>query len=259
MRTLQLLTVLAVLLLIAGCASSGGSADDATAAPSLADEIVARHVEALGGRDNLRGITSRVMEGTVYVPAAGMSFPLTLQYERPMKMRTVVDVSAMGMEIISAYDGETAWSLNPMVTRQPQKLSGAAASSVRAQALVDGLLFDAVTADRRLEYLGEAVVRDEPAYQFRVTTADSSVHTVYLDAVTYLEVKSTGKTVDPSTGGLADYEAYTSDYREVNGVMAPFEIAVFMNGQEAQRVTIDEVRVNEDIDDALFAFPGGDE
>jgi len=50
-------------------------------------------------------------------------------------------------------------------------------------------------------------------------------------------------------------ETYLSDYQEVDGMMIPCFIEVKMNGQTAQKIILQEVELNPELDDLIFSRP----
>ncbi|MBK6948702.1 MAG: hypothetical protein IPH16_12200 [Haliscomenobacter sp.] len=74
-----------------------------------ADEIVAKYFDVTGGIDKWRALKTTKMTGTM--SAQGMDFSAIMFNAPPNKMR--VDVSIMGQNLVQAYDGTTAWWINP--------------------------------------------------------------------------------------------------------------------------------------------------
>ena len=75
-----------------------------------ADEVISKSIEALGGLEKWKSFTTS--KSTATMSMQGFEFPATLINAAPNKMR--VDVSVMGQNIVQAYDGTTAWMLNPL-------------------------------------------------------------------------------------------------------------------------------------------------
>jgi hypothetical protein len=85
---------------------------DAATLPS-ARSIIDRHVEAVGGRKALAGHKSMKMQGTMNLPANGMSGKIELMAARPNKTVTRVSIPGVG-DIEDGFDGTRGWSVNPM-------------------------------------------------------------------------------------------------------------------------------------------------
>jgi hypothetical protein len=127
---------------------------------------------------------------------------------------------------------------------------------MKDQANFDGLLTNYKANGHELEYQGEAMVREKPTHKIKVMREKYPDVLVYLDAESYLEVKSEGEGVNPQTGGTVIMETYMSDYRPVNGVMLPHAMEVVMGGTPFQTVTFGSIDANVEIDNDLFEIPG---
>ena len=212
--------------LVAGCASSAGVTDSGSmgAAPSpisMEQELIDQYIATQGGRETLQAVESLQMTGEVYMPVAGMSMPITIIQKRPSKMHVQVDVTAMSMQVVNGFDGETAWTSNPM-QGGTQKLGGEQLRNFKEQADIDGLLVNYAEKGYTVEFVGEEEVKGAIAKKLQVMRPDSSMLYVYLDNESHVEVKLESESTNPMTGATAMVETYLSDYREVEGMMRPF-------------------------------------
>src|SRR5688572_33360016 len=92
-----------------------------TAVAQTADEIVEKHLAALGGRAALGKLTSRAITGTITVstPAGEFSGPIEVFNQAPNKSRTVIklDLTAVGvgqMTIDQRFNGITGYAMDPL-------------------------------------------------------------------------------------------------------------------------------------------------
>ena len=246
-------------LLLGACKSaemtSDGGATSTSAAPmTMEQQLVAKHVEANGGMATLQAVQSVHMDGEVYMPMAGMSMPMTITVKRPSKMRADIKIPSMGMEVKSGFDGETAWSDNPMQGGL-QKLPADQTLQYKEQADLDGILVNHEAKGYSVEYAGEAEIKGTPTQKLKVLRPDSSEIFVYLNAETFLQVKVESEAPHPMTGSMAKVETFLSDYRPVDGVPMPYSMEVLMDGETFQTFTFSEITANVEIDDAIFMYP----
>jgi hypothetical protein len=75
--------------------------------------IVDRHIKAIGGRDAVLAHKSMHATGTLSIPSSGISGPVDIYGAAPDRVLVRTSVSGIG-EIVDAYDGTHAWSINPM-------------------------------------------------------------------------------------------------------------------------------------------------
>jgi hypothetical protein len=87
----------------------------AQAAAELPDarSIVDRHIKAVGGRQAILAHKSMHANGTLSIASSGMSGPVEIYGAAPDSSMVKTSVPGIG-EIVDAYDGTHAWSINPM-------------------------------------------------------------------------------------------------------------------------------------------------
>ena len=217
------------------------------------DDLVARHIEAKGGLDNLQAIQSLKWTGSSEIMGENIAY--TLYQKRPNRVRTKMDMASMG-EMTSGYDGETAWSINPMQGGGAQVMPEGQAGQIINQADIDGMLVGYKDKGITLDLVGEEEVQGSNAYKLKVTRANGPDIHLFLDASSYLIVKQESEGQDFQSGGTITIESFLTDYREVDGVMFAFaQETEIGGGQFTWKVEYSDVEVNGEMDDALFAMP----
>src|SRR5262249_17720650 len=89
------------------------AAKTTTVEPSV-DQILDKYVQAIGGRQAVGKITSRVTKGTVEVSTMGVKGEVEIFAKAPNKKLTIQKLSGVG-QILDGYDGKIGWSQNPMM------------------------------------------------------------------------------------------------------------------------------------------------
>jgi outer membrane lipoprotein-sorting protein len=225
-------------------------------APSV-DDLVAKNVAARGGADKLKAIQSLKVSGTMSAPN-GMQLPLIITIKRPGMMR--MEMNLQGAEIVTAFDGVNAWAINPMMGSNEPKLSTPEESknvANNAETFVDGPLFDYKSKGSKIEYAGKEDVNGSPAYKLKVTNKQGMAMDVYVDAKSYLEVRSTGKV--SQAGQEMEVDSYPSDYRPEGGVLMAHTIDSKVNGTPMMKMSMTKVEVNVPTNDAVFKMPAAPE
>ncbi|HMB90857.1 MAG TPA: hypothetical protein VKP65_08420 [Rhodothermales bacterium] len=232
-------------------------AGPAQAQDKKADEIVSKHLEALGGVDNIKSLQSIKQIGEVSMPMMGMVMPMMVYQERPDKVRSEVEVNANGteMEIISGFDGTVAWTINPMQGGGVQDLPEDQRGPLDYLSDMDGPLVDYADKGNTIEYIGEEETAGVNMHKIKLTQADSTETFLFFDPETHLQIKSVSEAPNPMTGANAQVEMMFSDYREIENILYPFHIEIKVDGQVFQQVALSTVVLNEDFDDVLFAKP----
>lgn len=223
----------------------------ATAAPRVAaqtvDEIIARNIQARGGVEKIRAVQS--MKQTSHMKIQGMSATLTLYAKRPNLSRQ--EMSIAGATAIAAFDGQTAWGVNPMTGQTtPKALTGPAADQVRSQAAFDPPLLDYRTKGTKVEYVGNEPDGARTLIHLRITDKTGVVINCYLDSQTALETKIVA---DGPTGPV---ETRLSDYRDVGGLKMPFAIRTTAAGIVLADVVVDTIDFDLPTPASLFTMPG---
>ena len=236
MKTNQILAA-AVALLVSVSASA-----------QTVDEIVDKHVAALGGADKLKGVTSLITERSLSV--RGMDIPTvsTLVVGKSMRSESTI----MGNAMVQVVDGTTGWSIKPAMmggTGEPEDMTGDELKAMGGQLDPFGALVNYKEKGNTVELVGKEKVDGKDVYHLKVTTKAGMAVDEFLDATTYLVSK-----VKTSVGGM-DNEISFSDYKEVDGLK--FANTMEMENPQAGPMvfTVTKMQVNPKIDDSVFKKP----
>jgi outer membrane lipoprotein-sorting protein len=244
------LTLLAVSLLLGPMLCLGAPLAHA----QTVDELLAKHYEACGGLDKMKAVQSMRVTGTMAI-APGMEAPFTMERKRPGKQR--MEFQIQGMTGIQAFDGARAWSLMPFQGKTtPEVGSDEDNKHQQDDADFDGALVDWKAKGHTIELAGKETVEGADAFKLKVTKKNGNVEYDYLDAETYLLVKTEGKVHRRGT----EIEGVTtfSDFKEVDGLMEPFVMETGAKEMpQKQRLSFSKVELNVPLDDARFAVPAG--
>src|SRR5262245_42184851 len=218
------------------------------------DEILAKHYEACGGLDKMKACNSMRVTGTMEAQP-GMEAPFTSERKRPGMTRT--EITIQGMTVIQAFDGEKSWSVVPFTGKKdPEVGSDEDNKTMKEESDFDGSLVDWKAKGYTLELAGKESVEGADAFKIKVTKKSGSIEYDYLDAETYLLVKTEGKR--KFRGTEVEGETMFSDYKEVDGLMQPFSMESGpKGGQQRRKMTFTKVELNVPIDNARFAVPAG--
>jgi outer membrane lipoprotein-sorting protein len=220
-----------------------------------ADDVIEKHLAAVGGRAALAKLTSRKSTGTVTIDTPNGSLPGTIEIyaKAPNKTRAymTLDLSALGvpdkMVVEQKFDGAAGWTLNSM--QGNSAIAGNQLQNMRNNVFPSPLL-DYKTAGTKIEVLPKEKVAGKEAIGLLLTPKEGSVVRMFFDAETYLLVRAVVKI---STPELGEFEQTNdpSDYRSVDGIKVPF---VVTNTSSVQTLTIrlEKVEHNVAIDDAMF-------
>lgn len=242
-------TLSAALLAIALLAGSPAKADEAL----TVEQIVAKSIEARGGRDAWLAIESAKLSGTTAI-GGGPTGTFALWVKRPSKMRFEVEMS--GTSLTQAYDGVNGWAILPTSTGRPrpQPLEEDQLQQLRDMADFDGPLLDFKAKGNKVELVGPSDVEGAPAYELEITKPSGQVSRTFLDATSFLPLLDV-ITVERPEGDLVVDVDY-SDYKAVSGVLLAHTLVQSVAGTEAsQTISIQAVEPNVDVPDSMFEMP----
>ena len=230
----------------------------ATAAAQTADEVVEKHLAAIGGRAVLAKVTSQAAKGTVDVSTQGISLPGTVEIYRkaPNKARSLVrlDLSAAGgTEVVvdQRCDGKTAFVSNSM--QGDREITGAQLEGMLNAHFPSPLLVYK-EAGAKVELLGRETVGDRAALVLQYTPKSGPSSKNFFDAETYLLLRNVTTVMVPEAGGPMDQTTEFFDFRVAGGVKMPFRI-VQISPAQTMTVTLTSIELNATVDDAMFARP----
>ncbi len=222
----------------------------AGAAAQSVDDIVAKNLAAKGGVTALKAVQAMRISATVK-PNPEMEIPVTITTARPNKLKQ--ESTVQGQKIIMAFDGTTAWAVNPLMGADtPRPIEGPELDSLRSQADMDGPLVDYKAKGTTVELQGTETVGDKQAWKLKITRKDGQSQELYIDVDTGLEVKAVNQVV--RQGQTFTVESSFANYRPVAGLTMAHTITQKMMGQDVT-FTINKVEILPGIDDAIFKMP----
>ena len=220
-----------------------------------ADQIIEKHLTALGGREALGKLTSRRATGTVSVstPMGPLGGPLEMLAKAPNKMRAEmrIDLASVGgpgeMVITQLFDGTSGWNMNSLQGDTPMEgdqLAGSRNNSFPSPLLKYKELGMTATLDATQQ------VNGKPAHVVLFTPKSGPAERMFFDAESFLIVRTTSTVTLPQVGS-AEVISEPSDYRAVDGIKVPFLLAQSAGDQKIT-MTFTKVENNVTIDDARF-------
>jgi hypothetical protein len=103
-----------------------------------------------------------------------------------------------------------------------------------------------------LFYEGSAIAADKPADQVSILTAKNDSVTLYLDSTTHLPIKKSYSWRDPSDNLPNKEEEIYDAYRPTQGIMTPYSLTRFYNGEMSNQRFVNTVTYNTNLNDSLF-------
>ncbi len=215
-----------------------------------ADEILNYYFENTGGLEKWRTLKTTRMEAKMSMQ--GMEFPGIIHSKAPNKQR--VEVNVQGKQIVQAYDGATAWWINPfMGSPEAQPMPDEMAEEMINEEFENAFI-DYQQKGSTVELLGEEGVEGTMTFKIKMIKKNGDIEFHFFDIEYFIPILVQSPiTSGPAKGQMS--ETYMSDYQEVEGLMMPFYIESKVGGQTIQKITVQKIEVNVALEDSFFAYP----
>ena len=229
------------------CVLIGSSPFVQAGEPKTADEVIAKYIEAIGGRKAIDAVKSMRVTAKLTM-GGGMEAPMVIEGKRPNKLR--IEFTFQGMTATQAYDGKIGWSIMPFAGKtDPEKMPPDQVEMFENQADMDGPLVDYRKKGHQVELIGKDEIEGSEVYKLKVTRKNGNVEYHYLDAEYFLPIKMKGKR--KFQGTEIEFAVVFGDYKEVNGLL----IAHSIQGGPGGNITLEKVEMNVSIPDERFVMP----
>ena len=218
--------------------------------PSV-DSILAKHVEAMGGKAALEKVNSRVLKFKMESETIGASEG-EIFAKAPNKQRTQIEVSNSGT-INEGFDGSVAWTQSPWEPLR-EKAGDELAKTKRDAEFHRELKLKSIYPD--LAYKGTEKTGEEEVYILESKPSPSSKERFYVSTKTGLVVRQDSQFEGPQ--GQVVVSLLAQDYKAFDGIKYPtlLKLKVSAGGQDFEfNMKILEVKHNVTIEDTKFAKP----
>jgi hypothetical protein len=217
-----------------------------------AGEVIARAIEALGGEENMKKITSRVTEFKLDAINQGVKGNGKTYQMVPNKTFSETNLTAVGKKIgwIKEYfDG----------VRGGEELSFSRDEEYTGTRLADVKIHNSLHwlkdwkenhKEVRIRRMGK--VGDEEAYIVEMTPKEGSTYGVFISAKTFLPLRKNRVMVSSTSSQSVPMTIFYEDYREVDGIMIPFKVTNRNQGMGNLITYITRVKHNVKIPESKF-------
>lgn len=216
------------------------------------DEIIQRHIQALGGQDKIDKLQSIVTHAEYREGNFGGQAYIAKM--RPY-FRTICDKTQKLGDVCEGYDGSAwEWYADPGVV---VRVVGPAAAATRHGGEFMDSLVDYKAKGTKIDLASTEWFAGRPAHKLHVTLADGFEKDVFVDQESFLIVGDRRSAPIHAFGDPVRSENRISDYRPMNGVLFPFLFveAEISTGVELNRLTIASIEINSKLDAAFFGPP----
>lgn len=218
------------------------------------DELVSKHIDAIGGAEAIRSVQNLVYSNGTYVEGEFSSDGnATMSRGRPY-FKLVGDKNDPG-SYMEGYDGAAwEWFADPGVVI---KTVGAASEAGRHYAGVESPLFEYDQKGSMAELVGETEFDGRPVFTIRLTRLDGFVEHFYIDKESHMLLAASSDAPIHAFGEEVSTVTRHSDYRRVGGVLIAhaYESVQLPSGQTLSTMQWGRIEANRDLPDDWFTAP----
>jgi hypothetical protein len=215
--------------------------------PSV-DQILDKHLKAIGGKAAVQRLTSVVMKGTLEVPAFGASGTIERYSKAPNKTVFIGEIGGFGT-VQQGYNGTAGWAQDPQNGMRDLTGKELAQTKLEADIYRDIKLKELYP---KMVVVGKEKVADRDAYVIEATSPDTGAVKMYFDADSGLLVRT--DQTNYNAGEEVPVQVFFEDFKDVDGVKMPSTIRQ-TNPNFSVTLKFTEIKSNVPVDDAKFNKP----
>jgi hypothetical protein len=224
-----------------------------------ADEIVARHVEALGGPEALKAVETMKISGSwVFV---GEAISMTIVRKRPDSFHFQI-ADATGSRAVQASDGRTSWQYTNFPSVSLSVLEQRDAETFYEEwGDFDGPLVDYAAKGHSIELVGKENLESVETYHLKLRLQSGREQHYFVNAKNFALVRKMVTSYNRSGGETSprahDRIYYYDEFAKVGNILVPRYFEREDGGEHVWAYEFDHVELNPPVDNTLFVMPEG--
>jgi len=206
------------------------------------DDVINKHITALGGKENINKIQNMIAEGSLNIQGTDIAVTLTQVHNKLARQ----DINAMGMTGFDMLTDKEGWTYMPFQGMQkPEPKTADDVKESQSDLDIAGPLVDYAAKGHKVELLGKEDVDGTECYKIKVTLAGGKDETYYIDPASNMIIRI--KKIQKANGQEQEIQSDFSDYKEVGGVKMAHSI-----GLPFGTMLLSSIKVNQTIPDSAF-------
>ena len=215
-----------------------------------ADEIITKHIAAIGGKEKLAQVNSVYIESAT--EAMGNEAPTKTYIVNGKNYRNESDFG--GQTMVQVVSDKSGWAIMPFGgSPDPAVMSDDDFKAGADQIYVGDPLANYSAAGGKVELLGQEKINNVNSYKIKYINKFGIETTYYIDPSTYYIIESIRQA--NMMGQPVTVTTTYSNYQKTDyGIVLPYSANVDM-GQFALVISTKKVEVNKEIDPKIFELP----
>ena len=210
-----------------------------------AEEIVAKHITAIGGADNWKKINNMRQEATLSVQGMDIPVVITALHNKATKQEYTV----MGMTGYSIITSEGGWNFNPMQGQtKPEPITQDELKYGRDNLDLQGDFVDYKAKGHTIQLMDKEDIEGVECLKVKLTRKSGNESIFFFDPKTYYIVRTSSKM--SANGQEVESVVNMSNYQKLpEGIVIAYTIE---STAVPAPITVTKVIVNGKIDEAVF-------
>jgi hypothetical protein len=209
------------------------------------DEVINKHIEAIGGKENWLKVNSFKMEANISVQ--GMDIPVNIfQVHNKAQKQEYTVMNMTGYTILTSEEG---WSFNPMMGQsKPEQMAKEDVEMGKETLDIRGDLLEYAAKGSKAELMGKEDVDGTSCFKLKVTRKSGNEFVYFIDPSNYYIKRTINKI--KANGQEVEQKVNFSNYQKLpEGIVVPLTME---NSSIPAPINVKKVEVNVPIDDSVF-------
>lgn len=210
-----------------------------------ADEVINKHIEAIGGKENWKKITSMRSEATLSTQGIDIPVVISQVHNKAVKQEFTV----MGMSGYSIISVDGGWNFNPMQGQsKPEPMTQDELNIGKEQLDIQGEMLDYKEKGHSVELLANEDIDGVSCFKVRLTRKSGRESVYIFDPKSFYIIRTISKMT--ANGQEIESTVNLSNYQKLPaGIFIPFTME---NSALPAPITMTKVEVNIKIEDTVF-------
>jgi hypothetical protein len=208
------------------------------------DEVVAKSIDAMGGKEKLMALKSVISEASLSVQGTDIPIKMTQVHNKGQR----IDINFNGMENYIIQTATEGWTFMPIQGQTKPEASPAAVVKETADLLdLQSPLLNYKEKGHELVLVGKEDVEGTECFKLKLKLKGGLEQTIFIDPNSYYIIKVINKS--KATGQEVEQTQTFSNYKKLdNGYVFAFAMTGFGPGE----LKISKIDVNPAVDEKIF-------